>query len=164
MNRVQYINRFENYLSTKRETFRDNPNGLFFSVSDNDDNHSAIFINLDNFTVGIGNSCEFFDGMEDELHLALWRFLTLLTCKIKRTEYLKGNWMYKVKYETVSGTDKHFNSTSLTWLFPYWMRTKTIEIIQEPLFGMNEIEKEFNDIKMAAHNKKLASVVIDLVI
>lgn len=116
---------------------------------------SGIWISVDDseLTVGYGMNHRHYHSEYDDINEAVNEFFNLLTGKKRITEFYKGKNTYKVKaeIEIAKGEFKEL-STSLTWLFPYWKKTRTKTIIEPSLIDYTKIEKEILEIKNYAQH------------
>lgn len=116
---------------------------------------SGIWISVDDseLTVGYGMNHRHYHSEYDDINEAVNEFFNLLTGKKRITEFYKGKNTYKVKaeIETAIGEFKEL-STSLTWLFPYWKKTRTKTKIEPSLIDYAKIEKEILEIKNYAQH------------
>ena len=149
----EYLNEIVKFLQVR---FKDNVNrfdDFGVMVSDGKEEHSPLSLNyeLDEVRVGIGNVLEYYP--KQELERGIWRFLTILTYEIRRTDYYKGNFLYKSKFEVLNekGETQNFG-ISMTWLFPYWKKDGLKVTVQDKLLDRDEIESQFERIKKAAYN------------
>ncbi|HLP11169.1 MAG TPA: hypothetical protein VK177_04495 [Flavobacteriales bacterium] len=143
----QHIDRLEKFLKDKCKIVRENKNS-FFAVSDGHEFHSPIYICDQGGTihVGIGDTYDYFDKPKEQLDKAVLRFLTLLTCKIERTDYFKGNNLYKSTFILPDNKTDSYNQASYRFPFPFWKKTKTNKIIQLPIITASDIETHFGDL------------------
>ena len=99
-------------------------------------------------TIGYGMTHTNYDPDYDDIGLAIDRFFNLLTKRKRITEYLKGNFSYKNKTEIELDNSEYDNmGISMTWLFPYWKRTKEKISFRENLIDRSIIEDGINQIK-----------------
>ena len=112
--------------------------------------NSGIWISVDTqeLTIGYGTNHRHYHSEFHDINEALDDFFNLLTRKKRITEYYKGKYAYKIRteIENASGIFKEL-STSLTWLFPYWKKTRTTVEIKQNLINYAEIEKQIVEIK-----------------
>ena len=111
---------------------------------------TGIWISVDDFelTVGYGMNHRHYHYEYDDINEAVSEFFNLLTRKKRITEFYKGKFAYKNKVE-IENSDGEFNelSTSLTWLFPYWKKTRTKTEIEPSLIDYSKVENEILEIK-----------------
>jgi hypothetical protein len=125
-----------------------------------DDHHltigeSGVLISCDDreLTVGYGLVHQHFDPEYDDIQNAIDRFFNLLTKKKRITKYYKGSFSYKNKTELILNDSEFENlGTVMTWLFPYWKKTKKEIQYEESLVDPLTIEKEVNEIKNYAQH------------
>lgn len=114
---------------------------------------TGIWISCDDreLTVGYGLVHQHFDPEYEDIQNAIDRFFNLLTKKKRITKYYKGNFSYKNKTELILNDTEFENlGTAMTWLFPYWKKTKKEIQYEENLVKPFEIEKEVREIKAYA--------------
>lgn len=99
-------------------------------------------------TVGNGLVHQHYDPDYDDLESAVEHFFNLLTCRIKRTDFFKGEFAYKhrIELELPNGTYENLG-TALTWLFPFWRRTTEQITYENPLLNIDEIQNDLVNIK-----------------
>ena len=99
-------------------------------------------------TVGYGLVHQHFDPEYDDIQEAIDRFFNLLTKRKRITNYFKGNFSYKNKTELILNDSEVENlGMAMTWIFPYWKRTKKEVKYEESLVDPTTIEREINEIK-----------------
>lgn len=98
-------------------------------------------------TIGYGGAHQHYDPRYDNLKTALDRLFNLLTKRKRVTLYSKGNKVFKEKTELQLGVDKFEKlGVTMTWLFPFWQRTTTAVIFEEPFIEYGVIENEVKDV------------------
>ncbi|OEK00605.1 hypothetical protein BFP97_03390 [Roseivirga sp. 4D4] len=119
--------------------------GAYLSIGE-----SEIWISVDDseLTVGYGMNHKHYHYEYDDINEAVDKFFNLLTKKKRITEFYKGKYTYKniAEIENSNGEFKEL-STSLTWLFPYWRKTRSKTEIEPSLIDYSKIEKEILQIK-----------------
>jgi len=119
--------------------------GTYLSISD-----SEIWISVDDseLTVGYGMNHRHYHSEYDDINEAVNEFFNLLTRKKRITEFYKGKNSYKIKTE-IENDNNEFKelSTSFTWLFPYWKKTRTKTEIEPSLIDYAKIKNEILEIK-----------------
>ena len=116
---------------------------------------TGIWISCDDseLTVGYGLVHQHFDPEYDDIQNAIDRFFNLLTKRKRITKYYKGNYSYKNKTELILNDSEFENlGTAMTWLFPYWKKTRKEIKYQENLVDHSTIEKEVKEIKNYAQH------------
>jgi len=116
---------------------------------------SGVWISSDDkeLTIGYGMTHTHYDPEYDDIELGIDRFFNLLTRRKRITEYLKGDFSYKNKTEIELDNSEFDNmGISMTWLFPYWKRTKERVSFENNLIDRSLIEDEIKEIK-TMHNK-----------
>ncbi|TCI93051.1 hypothetical protein [Tenacibaculum sp. M341] len=99
-------------------------------------------------TVGSGFNHRHFNPEFDDINEIIEVLLNSLTKRKRITEYYKGKFHYKTKTEIESKNGEFSElSTSLTWLFPFWKKTKEKVVIEKSIIDQKLIEKEINEIK-----------------
>lgn len=122
--------------------------GNYLTIGD-----SGIWISVDEdeFTVGYGMNHRHYHYEYDDINEAVSEFFNLLTRKRRVTTFFKGKYSYKNKVE-IENVDGKFEvlSTSSTWLFPYWKKTRTKVETEPGLIDYTKIENEILEIKNCA--------------
>ena len=116
---------------------------------------TGIWISSDDreLTIGYGMVHQHFDPEYDDIQIAIDRFFNLLTKRKRITKYYKGNFSYKNKIDLVINDSDFENlGTAMTWLFPYWKKTKEEVQYEESLIDFSKIEKELVEIKNYAQH------------
>ena len=111
---------------------------------------TGIWISSDDreLTIGYGMVHQHFDPEYDDIQIAIDRFFNLLTKRKRITKYYKGDFSYKNKIDLVINDSDFENlGTAMTWLFPYWKKTKEEVQYEESLIDFSKIEKELEEIK-----------------
>jgi len=111
---------------------------------------TGIWISSDNreLTVGYGLVHQHFDPEYDDIQIAIDRFFNLLTKRKRITKYYKGNFSYKNKTDLILNDSEFENlGTAMTWLFPYWKKTKEVVQYEENIIDYSAIEKEIKELK-----------------
>ena len=115
------------------------------SIIDND-----FWVSCDDreLTIGNGLNHQHFNPEFDDINEIIEVLLNSLTKRKRITEYYKGKFHYKTKAELESKNGEFSElSTSLTWLFPFWKKTKEKVVIEKNIIDQKLIEKEINEIK-----------------
>jgi len=116
---------------------------------------TGIWISSDDreLTVGYGLVHKHFDPENDNIQEAIDRFFDLLTKRKRITNYFKGNFPYKNKTELILNDSEFENlGTAMTWLYPYWRRTKKEVKFEESLVDRSIIEREIEELKNYAQH------------
>lgn len=116
---------------------------------------TGIWISSDDreLTIGYGMVHQHFDPEYDDIQIAIDRFFNLLTKRKRITKYYKGNFSYKNKIDLIINDSDFENlATAMTWLFPYWKKTKEEVQYEESLIDFSKIEKELVEIKNYAQH------------
>ncbi len=114
---------------------------------------TGIWISSDDseLTVGYGMVHQHFDPKFDDIQIAIDRFFNLLTKRKRITKYYKGSFSYKNKIDLILNNSEFENlGTAMTWLFPYWKKTKKEVQYEENLIDSAVIENEIKEIKTYA--------------
>lgn len=118
-------------------------------------NDSGIWISSDDreLTVGYGLAHTHYDPEYDDTQVAIERFFNLLTRRKRITKFFKGNFSYKIKTELVLSDSEYEDlGTAMTWLFPFWKRTKKEVSFEDSLIDFSKIEMEIEEIKNYAQS------------
>ncbi|MEO9802532.1 MAG: hypothetical protein ABJF04_04755 [Reichenbachiella sp.] len=103
-------------------------------------NETNIWFSTDEheFTVAYGIVHNHYDPEFEVIKAAIDRLFNLLTCRIKKTNFLKGDFTFKhrIDLELPNGELENVG-TGMTWLYPYWKKT-----IQKVSFSNNLIERD----------------------
>ncbi len=98
-------------------------------------------------TIGNGFNHRHFNPEFDDINEIIEVLLNSLTKRKRITEYYKGKFHYKTKAEIESENGEFSElSTSLTWLFPFWKKTKEKVVIEKNIIDQKLIEKEIDEI------------------
>ena len=99
-------------------------------------------------TVGYGMIHFHCDPEFDNLNEVIEKFFNLIVRRKRITEYFKGDFCYKYTVDLELDND-NFKSlgTSMTWLYPFWKKSKTKVTYQNELINQSKIEKEIIEIK-----------------
>ena len=111
---------------------------------------TGIWISSDDreLTVGYGLVHQHFDPEYDDIQIAIDRIFNLLTKRKRITKYYKGNFSYKNKIDLILNESEFENlGTAMTWLFPFWKKTKKEVQIEEGLIDSSTIEDDLKKIK-----------------
>ena len=125
--------------------------GMYLSIGD-----SGIWISSDDqeLTVGYGLVHQHYDPEYDSLEQAVEHFFNLLTCRVRRTDFYKGEFAYRHKIELELSNGNHDSlGSAMTWLFPYWKRTTKQVTFQDKLLNIDEIQSETYHNQETMHNK-----------
>jgi len=120
-------------------------NGSYLSIGD-----TGIWISFDEqeLTIGYGFSHTHYNPEFDNMLESVSEIFDLLTKRKKVTVYYKGTFQFKNKSEIeISENEFKYIGTSMTWLYPFWKRTKEIVIYFDKLIDETSIQKEMNEIK-----------------
>jgi hypothetical protein len=97
------------------------------------------------FTVGFGLNHTHFSDEYENLDDGIFQALDLLTNRIKTTNFIKGNIIFKTIVEIDYENSEPVNIGSSSLLFyPFWKKTKIETIFSEKIIDKKEIEKEAN--------------------
>lgn len=97
--------------------------------------------------VGYGLHHTHFSEELKNLDNGIFQAFDLLTNRIKTTNYLKGNTIFKTTVEIEYPNSKLVNiGTSSLILFPFWKKTKIDIKYDEKILEKSEIENEVNSI------------------
>ncbi|MCR9064026.1 MAG: hypothetical protein NXI00_08680 [Cytophagales bacterium] len=111
---------------------------------------TGIWISCDEreLTVGYGLVLQHFNPEYDDIQNAIDNFFNLLTKRKRITIYFKGSFSYKNKIERLL-SDSEFQDlgTTMTWLYPYWKKTKKEIKYEENIVDLSAIEKDVKEIK-----------------
>jgi len=114
---------------------------------------TGVWISADeeDLTIGSGMNHRHYHSKYDDISEAIDEFFNLLTCEKRITKYFKGEFNYKIKTE-IANKNGEFKelSTSMTWLYPFWKKTKTKIETEQKLVDFKVIEKEYLKIKAMA--------------
>lgn len=112
-------------------------------------NKSKFWLTVDDkeFTVGYGLNHTHFSENYGNLTEGIIQVFDLLTNKIRTTDYVKGNMIYKTILEIEYPNSKIINIGEIgILLFPFWKKTKIETSFSEPILHKKEIENEVNKI------------------
>lgn len=113
-------------------------------------NDSNIWFSSDDreLTVGYGLVHNHYDPEFDGVNPAVDRLFNLLTCKIKTTNFLKGEFTfkYRIDLELPNGELENIG-TGMTWFYPFWKKTKQHAFFTNNLIERSEINEEIERIK-----------------
>ena len=100
---------------------------------------------FEELVVGIGLNHTHFSEKYGNLYEGIFQAFDLLTNKLKTTNYIKGETVFKTIIEIEYPNSKIVNigETGLLF-FPFWKKTKIETIITEPIISKKEIENEVN--------------------
>lgn len=131
-------------------------NGNHLTLNSENENESSIWIELDKggiLTVGIGIAHKHFYPNIDNLNDGFNEFLHFLTCKKKRTDFYKGDTIFKsiYYYELKNGTFKEYGTVSNLNL-SFWKKTTERSITQNGYIQYEIIESEIKSIKSNMYN------------
>lgn len=97
--------------------------------------------------VGYGLNHTHFSEEFENLDNGIFQAFDLLTNKIKTTNYIKGNTIFKTTVEIEYPNSKLVNiGTSSLILFPFWKKTKIDIKYDEKILEKKEIETQVNSI------------------
>lgn len=151
MNFEEYLNEIEEFLQRKQNFDVERVDDLILCVSHKEYEYPIFTLNyeLEEVRVGIANVQEYYPV--EELEKAIWRFLTLLTHKIRITAYYKGDFYYKGKFDVIDNQGNVYNfGTVVKWLFPFWKKSQVKVRELQAFLTMEEIEERFITLKVAA--------------
>lgn len=110
------------------------------------------------FVVGFGLNHTHFSDEYDNLENGIFQALDLITNKIKTTNYIKGNTIFKTTIEIQYENSKSLNiGTSSIIIYPFWRKTRIETEITDKILNKKEIEKQANLI-LNFDNKNLLEV------
>lgn len=154
MNSKTFEKRVKQYESILNEhignkmTWIENDWFIIEPLKENDSEISIRFL-FNEIRVGIGMVTESYSneytGME--LEKGYKKFFNLLSTKIKREEYYKGKYPYKVHYTFENNGIYELFGTAMTWEFRFWKKLTKKMSIQNPIIESELINKELKRIK-----------------
>ncbi|NML58843.1 type I phosphoribosyltransferase [Chryseobacterium cheonjiense] len=102
---------------------------------------------FEEFVVGYGLNHTHFSEEQKNLDEGVLLAIDLLTNRIKTTNYIKGNTLFKttVEIEYPDSTLVNIGSTNII-LFPFWKKTKIETIYDEKILEKKDIENEVHSI------------------
>ena len=104
-----------------------------------------LMVDKTEFTVGFGLNHTHFSDEYGNLDDGIFQTLDLLTNRIKTTNFIKGNTIFKTTVEIEYDNSKPLNiGTTNLLIYPFWKRTKIETIVSEEIIKKKEIEKEAN--------------------
>ena len=104
-----------------------------------------LMVDKTEFTVGFGLNHTHFSDEYGNLDDGIFQTLDLLTNRIKTTNFIKGNTIFKTTVEIEYDNSKPLNiGTTNLLIYPFWKKTKIETIISEKIIKKKEIEKEAN--------------------
>ena len=104
-----------------------------------------LMVDKTEFTVGFGLNHTHFSDEYGNLDDGIFQTLDLLTNRIKTTNFIKGNTIFKTTVEIEYDNSKPLNiGTTNLLIYPFWKRTKIETIVSEKIIKKKEIEKEAN--------------------
>ncbi|MCW3785674.1 hypothetical protein [Plebeiibacterium sediminum] len=97
--------------------------------------------------IGIGGVVEFLPYTESGEDM-IKRFYKILSCRVERITFRKGQMVYKVHYNLIlPNGEKEIFGTHMTWLFPYWRKTTSKINIEGPIISEQEVNNEIERIR-----------------
>ena len=104
-----------------------------------------LMVDKTEFTVGFGLNHTHFSDEYGNLDDGIFQTLDLLTNRIKTTNFIKGNTIFKTTVEIEYENSKPVNiGTTNLLIYPFWKKTKIETIVSEKIIKKEEIEKEAN--------------------
>ncbi|HCN11371.1 MAG TPA: hypothetical protein DIS75_03380 [Chryseobacterium sp.] len=104
-----------------------------------------LMVDKTEFTVGFGLNHTHFSDKYGNLDDGIFQTLDLLTNRIKTTNFIKGNTIFKTTVEIEYENSKPVNiGTTNLLIYPFWKKTKIETIVSEKIIKKKEIEKEAN--------------------
>ncbi|WP_312323477.1 hypothetical protein [Soonwooa sp.] len=104
-----------------------------------------LMVDKTEFTVGFGLNHTHFSDEYGNLDDGIFQNLDLLTNRIKTTNFIKGNTIFKTTVEIEYDNSKPLNiGTTNLLIYPFWKKTKIETIVSEEIIKKKEIEKEAN--------------------
>ena len=104
-----------------------------------------LMVDKTEFTVGFGLNHTHFSDEYGNLDDGIFQTLDLLTNRIKTTNFIKGNTIFKTTVEIEYDNSKPLNiGTTNLLIYPFWKKTKIETIVSEKIIKKEEIEKEAN--------------------
>ena len=104
-----------------------------------------LMVDKTEFTVGFGLNHTHFSDEYGNLDDGIFQTLDLLTNRIKTTNFIKGNTIFKTTVEIEYDNSKPLNiGTANLLIYPFWKKTKIETIVSEEIIKKKEIEKEAN--------------------
>ena len=138
------------------ERFSEFDEGTHLTLDSKNEEEESIWIELDKsgqLIVGFGISHLHYFPKYDDLNKGFNQFLYFLTCKKRRTDFYKGKFRFKSKYEfeKKNGGFETFGFTS-TLPLRFWKKTTKKTITQNGFINYAEIQYEIEKIKNTMHN------------
>ncbi len=100
---------------------------------------------FDELIIGFGLNHTHFSEKFDNLNDGIFQAFDLLTNRVKTTDYIKGNRIFKTTVEIEYPNAKPLNiGTSTILIYPFWKKTKIEVNFSEKLLEKKEIENEVN--------------------
>ncbi|CEJ70660.1 hypothetical protein BN1195_02988 [Chryseobacterium oranimense G311] len=104
-------------------------------------------IDENEFTVGYGSNHTHFSEDYGNLFEGIIQAFDLLTNKVKITNFIKGNTIFKTIIEIEYPNSKLINIGETSIIFyPFWKKTKITNSFSNPIMNKKEIEREVNEI------------------
>ena len=104
-----------------------------------------LMVDKTEFTVGFWLNHTHFSDEYGNLDDGIFQTLDLLTNRIKTTNFIKGNTIFKTTVEIEYENSKPVNiGTTNLLIYPFWKKTKIETIVSEKIIKKKEIEKEAN--------------------
>ena len=104
-----------------------------------------LMVDKTEFTVGFGLNHTHFSDEYGNLDDGIFQTLDLLTNRIKTTNFIKGNTIFKTTVEIEYDNSKPLNiGTTNLLIYPFWKKTKIETIVSEEIIKKKEREKEAN--------------------
>ena len=148
----QYLNDIQEFLQLKQNLDVERVDDLILCVSHKEYEFPIFTLNyeLEEVKIGISNVQEYYPV--EELEKAIWRFLTLLTQNIRITAYYKGSFFYRGKFDVIDNQGNvYYFGDVMTWLFPFWKKSRLKVKELKALLTLEEIEERFINLKIAAN-------------
>lgn len=104
-----------------------------------------LMVDKTEFTVGFGLNHTHFSDEYGNLDDGIFQTIDLLTNRIKTTNFIKGNTIFKTTVEIEYENSKPVTiGTTNLLIYPFWKKTKIETIVSENIIKKKEIEKEVN--------------------
>ena len=113
---------------------------FWFHIESNDKNHSTISIRyeFDEIRIGIDHFKEYYSDKYEEgrrYNDGFCRFEEILYSRIKKRSRFKGNFYLGIDYLVEKNGVFGKFASSMSWVFPFWRKTRVEEFIQNPILS-----------------------------
>lgn len=131
-------------LGDRLEYSKDDDGTEFLNIKDSNFWISSAF---GEFVVGYGLNHTHFSDEYNNLDSGIFQAFDLLTNRIKTTNFIKGNTIFKTTVEIEYENSKSVNiGTSSLIFYPFWKKTQIETLFDENILDKNDIENEVNAI------------------